>query len=160
MTEDINFRAFKASHSNTHQARKLRSAIAISGGIPRIAKFLETRSVAQKFRSTRMTPLNAALNISLKLDVGAATKDSPAGIANGGYWGIPVKPNTKYHASFYAKTEEDFQRRVDVCKFKARTAKQFLPAQKFPASTGDWKKFEATLDNEANMYAVERKSIW
>src|ERR1019366_1849858 len=39
-------------------------------------------------------PLNSALNVSLKLDTSKATKKSPAGIANGGYWGIPVRPHT------------------------------------------------------------------
>jgi len=48
-------------------------------------------------------PLNAALNVSLKLDTGKASKHYPAGIANSGYWGIAVRPNTTYHASFYAK---------------------------------------------------------
>ncbi|MCP6756513.1 hypothetical protein NL533_33305, partial [Klebsiella pneumoniae] len=50
-------------------------------------------------------PLNDALNLSLKLDVSKAAKDSPVGIANGGYWGIPVRPNTTYRASFYARGE-------------------------------------------------------
>ncbi len=46
--------------------------------------------------------INNALTTCLKLDiehVGART-----GIANDGYWGIPVKPATTYHGSFYAKT--------------------------------------------------------
>ena len=50
-------------------------------------------------------PLNAALNLSLRLDPAKASKNSPAGLANGGYWGIPLKPHTTYHASFYAKAE-------------------------------------------------------
>jgi alpha-N-arabinofuranosidase len=52
------------------------------------------------------TTLNSALNVSLKLDVSGARKDSPAGIANGGYWGIALQPNTTYHASFYAKAKD------------------------------------------------------
>jgi alpha-L-arabinofuranosidase len=50
-------------------------------------------------------PLNAALNVSLKLDASQAKKNSPAGIANGSYWGIPVWSNTTYHVSFYAKAK-------------------------------------------------------
>jgi alpha-N-arabinofuranosidase len=50
-------------------------------------------------------PLNAALNVSLKLDASEAKKNSPAGIANSGYWGIPVQPNTTYRVSFYAKAK-------------------------------------------------------
>ena len=48
-------------------------------------------------------PLNDALNVSLKLDASKASKKSPAGIVNNGFWGIPIRPNTTYHASFYAK---------------------------------------------------------
>src|SRR3954451_18742394 len=33
-------------------------------------------------------PLNAALNVSLKLDASKASEASPVGFANGGYWGI------------------------------------------------------------------------
>src|SRR5208337_1964555 len=50
-------------------------------------------------------PLNAALNVSLKLDTSKASKKSPVGIANGGYWGIPVRSNTTYRATFYARGE-------------------------------------------------------
>src|SRR3954454_7714043 len=48
-------------------------------------------------------PLNDIIRTSLRLDVAQASKDHAAGVANEGYWGIPVRPNTKYHASFYAK---------------------------------------------------------
>jgi hypothetical protein len=50
-------------------------------------------------------PLNTALNVSLKMDVSKASKASRVGIANGGYWGIPVRPNTTYRASSYALAE-------------------------------------------------------
>ena len=53
------------------------------------------------------TPLNDALNVSLKLDAAAASKTSPAGVANGGFWGIPVQPKTTYKVSFFAKAAPD-----------------------------------------------------
>jgi alpha-N-arabinofuranosidase len=46
-------------------------------------------------------PLNSALTQSLKLTVGAAGD----GVANEGFWGIPVKPSTTYRASLYAKAD-------------------------------------------------------
>jgi alpha-N-arabinofuranosidase len=49
----------------------------------------------------RRQPVNDALVVSLRLDVEDAGKR--VGIANDGYWGIPVRPATSYHASFYAK---------------------------------------------------------
>ena len=48
-------------------------------------------------------PLNDKLTTSLRLDISSAAKGSPAGVANEGYWGIPVKPRTTYHAAIWAK---------------------------------------------------------
>jgi alpha-N-arabinofuranosidase len=45
--------------------------------------------------------INAALTTCLKLTV--ENTDGRVGIANDGYWGIPVKPATTYRASFYIK---------------------------------------------------------
>lgn len=45
--------------------------------------------------------INSSLTTCLKLIV--ETDGGKAGIANQGYWGIPVKPNTVYKASFYMK---------------------------------------------------------
>ena len=90
------------------------------------------------------TPLNDALNTSLKLDATAATETSPAGIANGGYWGIPVKPKTIYHASFYAKAASGFSGPITVAIVSADGKKTFAHA-KISGVTGDWKKFDAEL---------------
>ncbi|MBD0741283.1 alpha-L-arabinofuranosidase [Streptomyces sp. CBMA152] len=45
-------------------------------------------------------PLNQALTQSLRVNASAAG----AGVANEGFWGIPVRPNTTYRASLYAKS--------------------------------------------------------
>jgi alpha-N-arabinofuranosidase len=49
----------------------------------------------------RRHAINAALTTCLRLTVEKGGKR--AGIANEGYWGIPVKPSTTYKASFYMK---------------------------------------------------------
>jgi alpha-N-arabinofuranosidase len=46
-----------------------------------------------------------ALPRSLKVSVTAATDAAPAGLQNDGFWGIPVRPETAYSGSFYAKTD-------------------------------------------------------
>jgi len=50
---------------------------------------------------------SAALPRSLKVTVTAATEAAPAGVQNDGFWGIPVRPQTTYVGSFYAKTDSD-----------------------------------------------------
>ncbi|MCP9753470.1 alpha-L-arabinofuranosidase C-terminal domain-containing protein [Ferruginibacter sp. HRS2-29] len=49
----------------------------------------------------RRNAINGALSACLRLTVEKA--DGKVGIANEGYWGIPVKPATTYNASFYIK---------------------------------------------------------
>ena len=89
-------------------------------------------------------PLNAALNVSLKLDATQAAKNAPAGIANGGYWGIPVKPKTAYHASFYARAADGFTGPLTV-SLQSADGKTVFAGAAIPAPTGDWKKYEVTL---------------
>ena len=48
---------------------------------------------------------SAALPRSIKVSVSAATEAAPAGVQNDGYWGIPVRPQTNYAGSFYAKSD-------------------------------------------------------
>ncbi|MGZ3754131.1 MAG: alpha-L-arabinofuranosidase C-terminal domain-containing protein [Mucilaginibacter sp.] len=49
----------------------------------------------------RRQAINSSLTTCLRLTV--ENDGSKAGIANEGYWGIPVKPGTVYNASFYIK---------------------------------------------------------
>jgi alpha-N-arabinofuranosidase len=140
MTEEINFsyegglygelirnRTFKAS---TNQVR-----------------FWKTVGDAEMSLDTG-TPLNDALNVSLKLDAAKAAKDSPAGIANGGYWGIPVKPRTTYQVSFYAKAANGFNGSLTVAIVSADGKTNFASA-KVSGLTGDWKKFKTPLKTKS-----------
>src|SRR6266545_1066251 len=51
---------------------------------------------------------SAKLTMSLRLNVTKAAKKQPAGVANSGYWGIPVQPNTRYRAILFAKASAGF----------------------------------------------------
>ncbi|MGA2175661.1 MAG: alpha-L-arabinofuranosidase C-terminal domain-containing protein [Verrucomicrobiota bacterium] len=90
------------------------------------------------------TPLNEALNVSLKLDAAGASQSAPAGIANGGYWGIPVRPKTTYHASFYARAANGFTGPLRVAIVSTNWTTTVASAE-VSGLTGDWKKYEVTL---------------
>jgi alpha-L-arabinofuranosidase len=62
-------------------------------------------SSVAKISEDRTAGLSAALPYSLHLEVDGASPKSPAGILNDGFWGIPVRPNTTYHGSIYAKAD-------------------------------------------------------
>jgi len=95
MTEEINYSYEGGLYGELIRNRSFKAS-------PTNAAFWDAVGAAAISLDTNM-PLNAALNVSLKLDTRKASEKSPVGIANGGYWGIPVRPNTTYRASFYAK---------------------------------------------------------
>lgn len=114
------------------------------------------------------TPLNDALNVSLKLDASAASATAPAGIANGGYWGIPVKPKTTYHVSFFAKAANGFAGPVSVSLESANGETNYASAE-ISGLTTEWKKFETTLKtkrvpaSKENVFKLTTKtpgSVW
>src|SRR6516225_243520 len=84
-------------------------------------------------------PLNPALNVSLKLDTSKATKASPVGIANGGYWGIPVRPNTTYRASFYARGER-FSGPLNLA-LESADGKTVFAGATVSKISGNWEKY-------------------
>jgi len=59
---------------------------------------------AGKVLTSTADPVNSALPVSLQLELNGGV----GGVANDGYWGIPVRPDTKYTASFYAKADGGF----------------------------------------------------
>jgi alpha-N-arabinofuranosidase len=61
-----------------------------------------------------ISSLNDALTNSLRLDAETASESARVGIANEGYWGIPVKPRTTYRASFYARAQPGYNPAVTV----------------------------------------------
>ncbi len=90
------------------------------------------------------TPLNEFLNVSLKLDASSASETSPAGVANGGFWGIPVKPSTTYRVSFFAKAASGFTGPITV-SLESADGKTVFASAKVSKISGDWKNYETTL---------------
>ena len=90
-------------------------------------------------------PLNDAQTNSLKLEVAAATESQPVGIANDGFWGIPVRPHTEYHASFYAKAAGGFTGPVTVSLVRDGANAAVFAAAQVSSITADWKKYALTL---------------
>jgi alpha-N-arabinofuranosidase len=89
-------------------------------------------------------PLNDVLTTSLRLDAAAASESGRAGIANDGYWGIPVKPQTTYRASFYARAAAGFNGPIKVAIESDDGATTF--AEAIVSGIGDvWKLHSVTL---------------
>ncbi|HEX8235256.1 MAG TPA: endo-1,4-beta-xylanase [Abditibacteriaceae bacterium] len=92
----------------------------------------------------RVQPLNANLPISLRLDITAASHTAPAGVANGGYWGIPVKRNTLYRAPFYAKAASSFSGPLTIAITSEDGAIVYARSM-VRRLTSDWRLYTVTL---------------
>jgi alpha-N-arabinofuranosidase len=86
---------------------------------------------------------SAALPLSLQLTVKSASAHDPAGISNLGYWGYPVKPQTTYRGSFYAKASDPSIGPVTVSLVEDETGKAISTT--VPAITTAWQQHEFTL---------------
>ncbi|HWB85055.1 MAG TPA: alpha-L-arabinofuranosidase C-terminal domain-containing protein [Bryobacteraceae bacterium] len=89
-------------------------------------------------------PFNSAVPTSLKLSVTQVTGAQSVGIANDGFWGIPVRPNTRYRATFYAKTDGGLSVPITVAIVSNDGATTYASALVSGVS-GNWQRYEATL---------------
>ena len=112
-------------------------------------------------------PLNAALPISLKLTV-AASGAQRVGVANEGFWGIPVRPNTRYRATFYAKAGDGFTGPLDVA-IESRDGSKVYAHSRVRKITGDWKQVGVTLrtgpgiESQDNRFVISARghgTVW
>src|SRR6185369_10026924 len=87
---------------------------------------------------------NDKLTKSLRLTVTKASKTQPAGVANSGYWGIPVHPNSRYRATLLARAEPGFSGPVTV-SIVSEDGRKVYATKKFSGLAAEWKKIELTL---------------
>ena len=87
---------------------------------------------------------NDQLTASLRLNVTRAGKDPPAGVANSGYWGIPVLPHTRYHASLLARAEPGFTGPL-IVSIVSEDGQTVYASGKVSGLTAQWGKFDLSL---------------
>lgn len=86
---------------------------------------------------------SAAIGHSIKVQVTGASEKAPAGIENTGYWGIPVRPNTTYTGSFWAKTDTP-DAPITVSLENDQTGVAAATAT-VTGISGDWRQYTYTL---------------
>jgi alpha-N-arabinofuranosidase len=86
---------------------------------------------------------SAALPRSIKVSVTAASEAAPAGVQNDGFWGIPVRPQTTYTGSFYAKSDSAGVP-VTVSLVNDETGATAATAT-VAGVTNEWKQYSFTL---------------
>ena len=92
-------------------------------------------------------PLNDQITTSLRLDVASVPPAGQVGVANEGYWGIPVKPGARYTASFYAKAAPGFTGPVVVTIVSDDGSTVYAQAE-VPELTANWQLYKLILKTE------------
>ncbi len=103
---------------------------------------VQTGSATGSLSLDRSQPLSAAQPASLRLDISHG--GGRVGVANEGYWGLPVKPKTTYKVSFYARTTPGFTGALTVSLESADGSHTYAQARN-PKLTADWKQYVVTL---------------
>lgn len=85
-----------------------------------------------------------ALQRSLLINASRADTQNPMGVLNEGYWGMAIRPNTVYKASFYAKTDQADEGRLHLALINNDSGKVVASAISEVISN-EWKKYEVTL---------------
>ncbi len=101
--------------------------------------------------TTRLAPASASTSRRLR-------QGTRPGVANDGYWGIPVKPKTRYRASFYAKAAPGFGGPVTV-SIQSTDGKTSYASGTVAGLTGTWKQYELTLTDRQRRAARQARYV-
>ncbi len=140
MTEEINFSYDGGLYGELVRNRTFRSDW--SGIL--YWYLLENGNAVAKMDIDKQTGPSDALKTSLRLDVEKATPGNQAGVINVGYWGMPVRPNTEYKGSFYARAGGGDMGPVTVSLVGDDSGKAVATALVSGIGT-DWKQYQFTL---------------
>jgi alpha-L-arabinofuranosidase len=164
MTEEINH-----SYDGGLYAELVQNRIFQDAADPVHWSVAATGSGAGTIAIDETNPVNAkALKRSLRLDITAVDAGQKVGIADSGYWGIPVWPNTKYHASFYARASDGFTGPLTV-SIESNDGSATAATASVPSVGTAWKKYEvdlstAQVDTSTNnrfvISAGSKGSVW
>jgi alpha-N-arabinofuranosidase len=141
MTEEINYSYDGGLYGELVQDRTFLSGRNDTENWIPVAQGTAKGSVARDMG----TGPSAALPASLKVTVDRADAADTFGVRSHGWWGVPVRPNTTYTGSVYAKGDAaGAAAKVRVSLISDDTGKVLAEAA-LPALTADWKQYSFTL---------------
>src|SRR5271170_4890153 len=144
MTEEINYSYDGGLYAELVRNRTFQDR----GKVPPSWFLYEWGNADASMAVDRTTGPSAALPLSLQLTVKSASDHDQAGISNLGYWGYPVRPQTTYHGSFYAKASDASIGPVTVSLVEDETGKAISTT--VPSLTSAWQQHEFTLHSNAD----------
>ena len=141
MTEEINYSYDGGLYAEMIRNRTFRSDWS---GVLNWFVVEKGTGVAKITADTTVGPSKDLPN-SVKLEVTSADANSPAGVLNEGYWGMAVRPNSKYTGSMWVKAGADAPIPVTVALVADESGKVLAKASVTVAGTA-WKEYKFSMD--------------
>lgn len=136
MTEEINYSYDGGLYAELIRNRNFKDNFRV----PDHWSLVEEGGAKGKIALDQQNPVNEVLTVCLRLD--AQNTGSRIGVANDGYWGIPVRPKTTYKASFYAKANQASTLTISIESIDGKTV--YAKAQS-PSISNSWQQYQLTL---------------
>jgi alpha-L-arabinofuranosidase len=96
-------------------------------------------------------PVTNANPVSLRLTVPQSAGTGRVGVANSGYWGVPVKPSTSYQVSFYGRSSAASSVPLTI-DLESDSGQVWTTATATAAGvSGPWTRYTATLRTGAQV---------
>jgi alpha-N-arabinofuranosidase len=102
--------------------------------------------------------VSEAVPTSLRINAVSASVDHRVGVANGGYWGMPVYASARYRVSFYGELEGRFTGPL-VVSMESLDGSQTYGRVEVPLSAGSWKRYEAVLTTAAGIHSTSKARV-
>ena len=165
MTEEINY-----SYDGGLYAELVRNRGFFEHGFGGVAQW-NVVHLGNAAATIKVDPANGpsvALPYSLMLDVAQADAANPAGVRNEGYWGVPLRANTTYKGSFYAKAASSELGAVTAELVSDNSGKAVATAVTGPLTT-EWKqytfalttgKIDASAENGLRLTVAHPGTVW
>ena len=102
---------------------------------------------------------SAALNASLKMTVTRADAANAYGLRNRGWWGVPLRANTTYAGSVYAKGDAAGMAAGLKVSLIANQTGKILASAKVAGLTADWKQYSFTMKTGGDVTASSDNQI-
>jgi alpha-L-arabinofuranosidase len=99
---------------------------------------------------TQSHPLTSANPVSLQLSVPAGATGGRVGVANSGWWGIPIEPSTTYQVSLYVRGSAASRNAPLTVDLESDSGRVWASATLAPPS-GAWTQETATLTTAGNI---------
>jgi alpha-N-arabinofuranosidase len=165
MTEEINHSYDGGLYAELIQNRIFKD----DAGKPVHWSVVGSGSAQAKIALDEDNPIEATvLTRSLRLDISSLDQGQRVGVANDGYWGVPVRPNSQYRASFFAKADSGFSGPLAVEIQSGGGATVYASGSVLWLGT-KWKRYEVKLvtgnvqplaDARFVILASSKGSVW